>query len=415
MGVMRTFHLFRQFLDDIRVQKLRTALTVLGITWGTAAVVVLLAFGVGLTEQMKRNARGMGDGIVLVFGGRTTRAYQGFGDGRLIRLQEEDAALIAREVPGIEGISPEYGGYVRPIRRGTVIANPYITGVLPVYGDLRNIVPVPGGRFLNELDVQGRRRVAVLGDELKKLLFGDAEAVGQQVFVGEVPFTVVGVMQHKTQNSSYRSRDQDRLFIPASTYRALFGQRYIANLVYRPASPEDGPAIERRIYELLGRRHGFDPADRDALAVWDTNEMMRMFHYLFLGFNLFLGVVGSFTLTVGGVGVANIMFIVVRERTREIGVKRSLGARRRDILLQFLVEALLIVAAGAVLGFLVSGTLIRVARLLPIQEAIGTPAISPVVLGATLTLLALVALAAGLLPARRAAALDPVECLRYGV
>src|SRR5690554_2766387 len=223
MGVMRTFHLFRQFLDDIRVQKLRTALTVLGITWGTAAVVVLLAFGVGLTEQMKRNARGMGDGIVLVFGGRTTRAYQGFGDGRLIRLQEEDAALIAREVSGIEGISPEYGGYVRPIRRGTVIANPYITGVLPVYGDLRNIVPVPGGRFLNELDVQGRRRVAVLGDELKKLLFGDAEAVGQQVFVGEVPFTVVGVMQHKTQNSSYRSRDQDRLFIPASTYRALFG------------------------------------------------------------------------------------------------------------------------------------------------------------------------------------------------
>ncbi|HEY8470854.1 MAG TPA: ABC transporter permease [Longimicrobiales bacterium] len=412
---MRTFHLFRQFLDDIRAQKLRTALTVLGITWGTVAVVVLLAFGVGLAEQMKRNARGMGDGIVIVFGGRTTRAYAGFGDGRLIRLREEDATLIAREVPGIEGISPEYGGYVRPVRRGTTIANPYITGVLPVYGDLRNIVPEPGGRFLNELDVQGRRRVAVLGDELKKLLFGDAEAVGQQIFVGEVPFTVVGVMQHKTQNSSYRSRDQDRLFIPASTYRALFGERYIANLVYRPANPEDGPAIERRIYELLGRRHRFDPADRDALAVWDTNEMMRMFHYLFLGFNLFLGVVGSFTLTVGGIGVANIMFVVVRERTREIGVKRSLGARRRDILLQFLVEALLIVAAGAVLGFLLSATLIRVVRLLPIQEAIGTPAISPVVLGATLALLALVALAAGLLPARRAAALDPVECLRYGV
>lgn len=411
---MRTFILIRQFLEDIGAQKLRTTLTVLGITWGTVAVVVLLAFGVGLSEQMQRNARGMGDGIVLVFGGRTTRSYQGYGDGRPIRLREEDAALIARQVPGIEAISPEYGGYLRPVRRGTAVANPYITGVLPVYGAMRNIIPEPGGRFLNELDVQGRRRVAVLGDELKKLLFGDADAVGQQVFIGSVPFTVVGVMQHKTQNSSYRSRDQDRIFIPSSTYRALFGTPYLANLVYRPVDPAAGPAIERAIYELLGRRYRFDPADKDALSVWDTNEMMKMFRYLFIGFNLFLGIVGSFTLTVGGIGVANIMFIVVRERTREIGVKRSLGARRRDILFQFVTEACLIVAAGATLGFILSAGLIRVVALLPIQEAVGTPTMSPAVLTATLALLALIALIAGLLPARKAAGLDPVECLRYG-
>src|SRR5690606_24003205 len=152
----------------------------------------------------------------------------------------------------------------------------------------------------------------------------------------------------------------------------------------------------------------FDPADREALSFWDTNELMRLFRYLFLGFNAFLGIVGSFTLTVGGIGVANIMYIVVRERTREIGVKRSLGARRRDILFQFVTEACLIVAAGAVLGFALSAAIVRLVGLLPIQEAVGTPAVSPAVLTATLTLLALIALIAGLLPARKAAGLDPV-------
>ncbi len=411
---MRTLILIHQFLEDLRAQKLRTTLTVLGITWGTVAVVVLLAFGVGLAEQMQRNARGMGDGIVVVFGRRTTKAYNGYGEGRAIRLREEDAALIARQVAGIAAISPEYGGRARPVRRGTAIANPFITGAVPVYGELRNIIPEPGGRFLNDLDEQRRRRVVVLGDGVKRLLFGDAEAVGEQVFIGAVPFTVVGVMQPKTQNSSYNSRDTDRVFIPASTYRALFGTPFLSNLIYRPADPAQGPAIEREIYELLGRRYRFDPTDRDALMVWDTNEMMRMFRYLFLGFNVFLGVVGSFTLTVGGIGVANIMYIVVRERTREIGVKRSLGARRRDILFQFITEACLIVAVGAALGFVLSAALIRVVSLLPIQEAVGTPVISPTVLGSTLALLALIALIAGLLPARRAAALDPVECLRYG-
>ena len=410
---MRIIGLLGQFRDDLRSQKLRTTLTILGITWGTVAVVVLLAFGVGLGEQQQRTARGIGDGIVILFGGRTTKAYRGLPEGRGIRMRAEDAAVLQREIPAIARISPEYGNGHTPVRRGTASSEPYITGILPVYGEMRNIIPEAGGRFINELDVRDRRRVAVLGDELKKLLFADEDPVGQSVFVGETPFIVIGVMRHKTQNSSYQSRDQDRMFIPATTFQASFGDNYVRNIIYQPADPAASPAVTKRVYEVLGRRYSFDPTDKDALGVWDTNEMMKMFQALFSGFNLFLGIVGAFTLTVGGIGVANIMYIVVRERTREIGIKRSIGARRRDILDQFMAETFLIVAVGAALGLVLSAGMVAAARLLPIREQVGVPTISPLVLGATLALLGGIAFLAGLFPARKAAGLDPVECLRY--
>jgi putative ABC transport system permease protein len=168
------------------------------------------------------------------------------------------------------------------------------------------------------------------------------------------------------------------------------------------------------VYEVLGRRYVFDPADKDALNVWDTNEEAKFMGYLFLGFNLFLGVVGSFTLIVGGIGVANIMYVVVRERTREIGIRRALGARRRTVLAQILLETFVIVGVGAALGVALSNLLVWLASLAPIQEQVGTPTISPVVMFTTLALLALIAFLAGLFPARKAARLDPVECLRYG-
>jgi putative ABC transport system permease protein len=410
MGIVSVL---RDFVADLRRQKLRSALTILGITWGTVAVVVLLAFGVGLSAQMQKNARGIGEQVVILSGGTTTMSFNGFPEGRRIRLVEEDVQLLERDVAGLARISPEYGRW-GPIRRGAAASNPWITGVYPSYEDLRNVFPEAGGRFINEQDLTGRRRVAVLGDELKSLLFGDEDAIGREVFIEGSPFVVVGVMAKKSQNSSYQSRDQDRVFIPASTYQSIFGERYIGRILYAPADPVDGPAITASIYQALGAKYRFDPADRDALSVWDTNEMMKMFRYIFIGFNAFLGVVGSFTLVVGGIGVANIMYIVVRERTREIGVKRALGARRGEILRQIMLETLLVVAVGAVLGFAISAGLVKLAGMLPMEEYIGVPVVSRLVLGATLGLLLAIAMLAGLFPARRAAQLDPVECLRYG-
>ncbi len=320
---MRLVDVVRQLWSDLSAQRLRTVLTVLGITWGTVAVVVLLAFSVGLERQTIKRFHGLGDRIVVLFGGRTVLAHAGFREGRTIRLRETDARILARQIPDITMISPEYSTREAPVRRGPNGVSPNITGIHPVYGEMRNIFPLPGGRFINERDQEERRRVVFLGNEVAGVLFGDR--VGQQVRIGDSPFTVIGVLQPKIQNSSYNSRDEDRVFIPASTHAAIFGSRFVSNLVYRTADASRTAAVEARVYEVLGRKYRFDPQDEDALEVWDTAEWERMFGFLFLGFKLFFAIVGCFTLSVGGIGVANIMYIVVRERTQEIGIRARRG------------------------------------------------------------------------------------------
>ncbi|MFK7843951.1 MAG: ABC transporter permease [Rhodothermales bacterium] len=409
---MSLFTTLSQFFQDLRSQKLRTALTILGITWGTVAVVVLLAFGAGLEKQSRKNMHGMGDGIVVVFGGRTTLPFEGFPDGRRINLREDDVPILSSEIPDIYQISPEYMNRNTPIRKGRSATTPAITGIYPNYADMRNIIPEQGGRFINDLDMKQRRRVVMLGNEIKNLLFGDSSAVGQQVIIGETPFVVIGQMQPKTQNSSYNSRDSDRVFVPASTFRSMFGDRYINNIIYRPKDPDLSPSVERRVMEVMGRRNKFNPDDDDALGIWDTNEADQFLKNFFLGFNIFMGIIGSFTLTVGGIGVANIMYVVVRERTKEIGIKRSVGATKRDILFQFFLETFMIVGLGAAIGFLMAMLLIKGLSYMPIEDFVGTPVLSPLVAATTMSLLALIAFLAGFFPARKASQLDPVECLR---
>ena len=410
----RLVRAFSEFWADVRAQRLRTTLTILGIAWGTVAVVVLLAFAAGLETHVIKRFHGLGDRIVILFGGETTKPFAGFGDGRSIRLREADATLLARQIPQIVLISPEYSSRGTPVRTGRSITNPNITGVWPSYTYLRNVIPEAGGRFINQDDQDQRRRVIVLGDAIRDLLFEgvDGDMVGRQVMIGETPFTVIGVMRPKDQSSSYNSRDRDRVFIPASTHASMFGQRYVSNIIYRTTGGEATQQAERAVFEVLGSKYRFDPTDDDAIGVWDTAEFEKMFGYLFLGFNVFFLIVGTFTLTVGGIGVANIMYIVVKERTKEIGIKRSLGATRRDILGQFFLESTAIVMIGAGLGFVTSLGIVRLMAFIPIREFVGVPIVSGQVAWVTMGLLMCVALLAGFFPARRAAALDPVECLR---
>ncbi len=402
----------REFIDDLRAQKLRTFLTIFGIVWGTVSIVVLLAFGMGFKKQLAINMHGIGESIAIMFPGRTTKAFAGFGTGRSISFVEEDISLLVAQVPEIAAISPEFSRRGVTVRVSENILNPLVTGVYPIYSDIRNIIPEMGGRFVNDQDLRHRRRVAVIGDKVKEFLFGEQSVIGKIIYVGETPFTVIGVMQKKTQNSSYNSRDQDRVFIPASTFSSVFGTINLSNMIYVPRDPTQSEAVRDKVREALGKRYKFDPKDHDAVWIWDTAEFDKFLFYFFLAFNIFMGLIGSMTLAVGGIGVANIMYIVVQERIKEIGIKRSVGAKKSHILVQFFMETFFIIALGSLIGFLISYGIIAVLQFIPIKEFVGTPEFSGEVVAITMGVLALIGLAAGLMPARKAAGLNVVECLK---
>ncbi|NOY60125.1 MAG: FtsX-like permease family protein [Calditrichaeota bacterium] len=403
------FHYLRQY-------KARTAMTMFGIIWGTMTVILLLAFGVGVRKQMSKNMHGIGEGIAIVWPGRTSIPFKGYGRDRRIRLTDEDIALIRNEIRDIKRISPEYQRWGTAIRVGEKVNKPNITGILPEYNIMRNIWPQPGGRWLNDPDVKGRRRVVFLGNLLKDFLFGqEVNAIGKYVFIGETPFLVVGVLQKKTQNSSYSSRDQDRAFIPVTTFKSIFGNRYLDNFVYQISDPRNSPDVKKQLYTLLGKKFKFDPNDEETLGIWDTTEFDKFIFYFTLGFNIFMGIIGAITLIVGGIGLANIMYVVVQERTHEIGIRRSIGAKRKSIMNQFITEAFIVIGVSATIGFLLAIGLIQLLSALPIQsfkEAVGTPVFSPMVAIVTVLILSTIGFLAGYFPARRASRLNVVECLR---
>ncbi len=400
-----------EFIVDLRAQKLRAFLTMFGIIWGTVAIVVLVAFGVGFKKQTAANMHGIGEGIAIMFPGKTTKPWAGYGIGRPISYIEEDTKLIASQVPNVFAISPEFSRQTTA-RVGENILNPTISGVNVVYSDMRNIIPEAGGRFINILDLQDRRRVAVIGDKVKELLFGDQNVIGKTVFIGQVPFMIIGVMQKKTQPSSYNSRDQDRIFIPISTFASIYGTIHLSDIIYQIKDPRLGEQTTKEVRTVLSKRYKFDPTDEDAVWIWDTTQFDRLSFYMFLGINIFLGLIGSFTLGVAGLGVANIMFIVVQERIKEIGVKRAVGATKTNILFQFFSETFFIVFTGSAIGFMISYGIVALLSMMPIKEYVGIPELSFEVVGVTIFVLITVGLLSGLMPARRASNIDVVECLR---
>lgn len=409
---METFRtIISEFIIDLKAQKLRAFLTMFGIIWGTVAIVVLVAFGVGFRKQTVANMHGIGEGLAIVWPGKTTNPYGGYGIGRPLSFVAEDTKLVASQVPNVSGISPEYGKRTTT-RVGENILTPLISGVNVVYGDIRNINPEAGGRYINTLDLQERRRVAVIGDKVKEFLFAEQNAVGKTIFIGRTPFTVIGVMQKKTQPSSYNSRDQDRIFIPLTTFESVYGSVYLNNIIYQVRDPRLGEETAKQVREALSKKYKFDPTDQNAVWIWDTTDFDRLAFYMFLGINIFLGLIGSFTLGVAGLGVANIMFIVVQERIREIGVKRAVGATKANILFQFFSETFFIVFTGSLVGFIISYGIIAALSFLPIKEYVGTPVLSIEVVAVTIFVLITVGLLSGLMPARRASNLDVVECLR---
>ena len=409
--------LINDFLHDIRAQKTRAFLTAFAMTWGTIAIVLMMAFGRGFKNRIVTSMLNSGNQIIKIYGGQTSKKYQGLSEGRGINFTIEDAHVLQESIPQIKEVSPSYGRWGIRLKYGDRTATTYLEGVFPNFELLRTMYPKMGGRFLNEKDMQDKRRVLFLGSVISEELFEEEDPIGKSVEMDGIPFKVIGIMQKKMQMGMSNGPDDRRAIIPFSTFESLYWHRYLRMITIQPNKFTDIDLIKSEVYRVLGRKFRFDPTDKNALFMWDYVSNIKQMNKIFVGIEIFLGVIGGLTLLVAGVGVANIMYVVVKERTREIGIKKAVGARSSHIIAQFVFEALLIAVIGGGLGITISWGIIKIMAMIPVENEglayLGKPQLSKTVLFVTTTILGSIGLIAGVFPARRAAKLDPVDSLRY--
>ncbi|HVR42260.1 MAG TPA: ABC transporter permease [Thermoanaerobaculia bacterium] len=408
----------QMFVRSAQIQKKRAYLTIAAIAWGTVAILLLLAFGEGLKLQLDKNRRAMGENIAVMWISQTSKPWKGLPPGRRIRLRIEDVGYVRDRMPELSAVIGEIVSYRTALAYGKKTVNGRVNGVSWEYGEARKHYPQAGGRFFNSIDQAEQRRVVFLGDEMARDVFGQEDPIGKTLLINNSPYTVIGVMQYKRQMGAYGGPDANHAVIPITTARAQFGRDRLNNLVIQVEQPERMKPALRRLNEILGARHGYDPTDERVLPTWDTVESTKIMRNMTFGIQLFLGIIGALTLLIGGVGVANIMYAVVKERTREIGVKMALGARRNWIVGPFLLEAMTYTLVGGSLGIVFATLLVTAASFIPTQgnevmEFLGKPTLS-IEIGIIVSLiLGVIGVLAGYFPARRAASVDPAATLRY--
>lgn len=406
------------FSSSSRLQRKRAYLTIAAIAWGTVAILLLLAFGEGLKRQLDKNRRSTAENFAVMWPSETTKAWRGLPPGRPIRPRIDDLDFIRSRMPELKAVIGEVVSWRTAITYGRKTVNGRVIGTNFVYGDARKHYPVAGGRWLSPEDEINRRRVIFLGDGMARDIFGQEPPVGKTILVNNAPYTVIGVMQHKTQMGVYGGPDETHACIPISTFRAQFGRDKLNTLDIETYTGDEMKGELRKLNEVLGPKFGYDPTDDRALQTWDMVKSGKVTTNITLGIQIFLGIVGALTLLIGGVGVANIMYAVVKERTREIGVKMALGAKSRWIIVPFVLEGLLYTFTGGALGIIIATLLVALTTFIPIEgnkvmSFLGRPTLSPQIGIATSMILGLIGLLAGYFPARRAASIDPAATLRY--
>jgi len=409
--------LFLDVVTTLWSNKLRTFLTMFGIAWGIVSIVLMVAAGEGLRAGQEKQEATFARDLMIVNAGRTSLQAGGTRAGRKIHFEDTDVAYVAAQSPACKYVLPELGNEAT-VRSNFNSAHPTVAGSFPPFAEIRSL-DVAAGRFYSWQDVNEARRVAFLGSEINKQLFPEGGAIGQNVYIQGVPYVVVGVMRDKKQNSSYDGWDVNKIFIPFPVMQQDLPNkppqvaRSVDRLLIAPLGVAEHESCKHQLTLALAHLHGFDPLDKEAISNWDTLENAEAFRTMTDGMKYFLGAVGVTTLFLGGIGVMNVMLIAVRERTREIGIRKALGAPARSILRQFFLETMIVVFLSGAIGLAIAYGLCALVDSFPMPDFFA--GLLPTWQSGALAvgLLGLIAFCAALYPASQAARIDPIEALRF--
>jgi len=405
----------RQSMATLWAHKLRSFLTMFGIAWGVGSLLLLVGLGEGFRSGQARQLKNLGEDIMFTFPGRIPAVPGSLQSGQAYSFTYADYLAIKNEARTLRAVSPV-------INREDIRAvsdygstNGQVFGVATEYNQIRTL-PIDVGRWLDDDDNTQRRRVCVVGWELLKNVFPGRPAVGSALLLNGVRFDIIGVLAKVGRDGNNGSNA--RIFIPVETMRDLFPlkgenvENALSFINYRPIDKSQHLAAKNEVHEVIARRHHFDPKLEDAFGDWDTIEGSKRVDKIFDAMDYFLGVVGLVTLALGGIGIVNIMLVSVAERTREIGLRKALGATHRNIMTQFFIEGAFLTALSGGIGLAITGGFVALLAMLPAPEGFDTPRIVPASAVIAILSLSLAGIVAGLYPARQAALLPPVEALR---
>ena len=407
-------------LDTLRTlwaHKLRTALTMFGIAWGIVSITLMVGAGEGLRAGQQKQMDNLGKDLIILHAGRMSLQAGGERAGRKLSWNAADPEIVEGEATSCKHVLPELG-QTAPVRSSYNSASLIVTASTPPFQEVRSI-DIAEGRFYSWEDHKAARRVAVVGSDSKTQLFGSRSPLGETIHIRDFPYTVIGVMAFKEQDSAYDGRDVTKVFVPFGAMIRDFPNKpprlptSIDRMLVQPASADEHDVCKAQIARTLGRIYKFDPTDKEALPMWDTVEGQKRFRAMTDGMKYFLGAVGIVTLFLGGIGVMNVMLVAVRERTREIGLRKAVGATSGSILKQFFLEALIIVGISGGSGLAIAHGICAAINKLPMPPFFAGLLPTPETSLVSFAMLGIIAIGASMYPASRAASVDPIEALRF--